>query len=155
MLLVIAATDGELRGATGLPGVELLTCGIGPVDAAIAVAYAPYSTLFPRAAAVVHQGGVGTTQQALRAGRPQLVVPFLGDQFDNAARVVRLGCGATLGRGRYRADRAATALERLLADPGLVDTAARIGRVAAQEDGAAVAAERIIALVTPAPRDPA
>lgn len=36
MLLVIAATDGELRGVTGLPGVERLTCGIGPVDAAIA-----------------------------------------------------------------------------------------------------------------------
>ena len=38
MLLVVAATEGELRGATGLHGIELLTCGIGPVDAAIAVA---------------------------------------------------------------------------------------------------------------------
>ena len=151
----------SLKAARSLGRRAVLLVGpkgdVGVADGpdAIAVAYAPYSTLFPRAAAVVHQGGVGTTQQALRAGRPQLVVPFLGDQFDNAARVVRLGCGATLGRGRYRADRAATALERLLADPGLVDTAARIGRVAAQEDGAAVAAERIIALVTPAPRDPA
>lgn len=34
----------------------------------IAVNYAPYSELFPRAAAIVHQGGMGTTAQALLAG---------------------------------------------------------------------------------------
>ena len=53
--------------------------------------YAPHSLLFPRAAAAIHHGGIGTTGQALRSGRPQLVVPFMGDQFDNAARVARLG----------------------------------------------------------------
>ncbi len=31
-----------------------------------AVDYAPYAALFPRAAAIVHQGGVGTTAQAMR-----------------------------------------------------------------------------------------
>ncbi|MBX9614578.1 MAG: glycosyltransferase [Caulobacteraceae bacterium] len=130
-----------------------LSVGDGPD--VLALAYAPFSSLFPRAAAIVHQGGVGTTQQALRAGRPQLVVPHLGDQFDNAARVVRLGCGATLGRGRYRADRVEAVLERLLADSGVEATATRLGVVAAQEDGAAVAAERIIALLTLAGRESA
>lgn len=115
---------------------------------AIALPYAPFSLLFPRAAAVVHQGGVGTTQQALRAGRPQLVVPYLGDQFDNAARVVRLGIGASLGRGGYRGRRVAAVLERLLRDPTGVETAARLGGVAAQEDGAAVAAEKIVDLLS-------
>lgn len=114
---------------------------------AIAVPYAPFSTLFPRAAAIVHQGGVGTTQQAIRAGRPQLVVPHLGDQFDNARRVVRLGCGATLGRDRYRAEPAAAVLSRLLADPGLAETSARLGLVARREDGAAGAADRILRLI--------
>ncbi|WP_309627405.1 nucleotide disphospho-sugar-binding domain-containing protein [Brevundimonas sp.] len=123
-----------------------LSVGDGPD--VLALPYAPFSSLFPRAAAVVHQGGVGTTQQALRAGRPQLVVPFLGDQFDNAARIVRLGCGATLGRGRYRADRVEAVLERLLADPSVEATATRLGVVAAQEDGAAVAGERIIEMLT-------
>ena len=37
--------------------------------------YAPYSELLPRAAATVHQGGIGTTAQALRAGRPMIIVP--------------------------------------------------------------------------------
>ena len=31
--------------------------------------YAPFSALFPRAEAIVHQGGVGTTGQAMRSGR--------------------------------------------------------------------------------------
>jgi UDP:flavonoid glycosyltransferase YjiC (YdhE family) len=39
-------------------------------DGVIVADYAPYSELFSRAAAVVHQGGAGTTAQALRAGVP-------------------------------------------------------------------------------------
>ena len=35
----------------------------------------------------MHQGGVGTTAQALRAGVPQLIVPAAADQPDNAARI--------------------------------------------------------------------
>lgn len=122
--------------------------GVADGPDAIAVAYAPFSKLFSRAAAIVHQGGVGTTQQALRAGRPQLVVPFLGDQFDNAARVVRLGCGATLSRRAYRAERVAEMLGGVLADPTGVETARRLGVLASREDGAAVAAERIVEMLS-------
>ena len=43
-------------------------------DDIIGVPYAPYSRLFPRAACVVHQGGVGTTGQVLRAGVPHLIM---------------------------------------------------------------------------------
>ncbi|HYY98929.1 MAG TPA: glycosyltransferase, partial [Pyrinomonadaceae bacterium] len=43
---------------------------------AAAFDYAPYGDLLPRARAVVHQGGIGTTGQALRSGLPMLVVPF-------------------------------------------------------------------------------
>lgn len=118
----------------------------GAADA-IAVAYAPYSLLFPRAAAIIHQGGVGTTQQALRAGRPQLVVPHLGDQFDNGARIARLGAGATLSRDAYRSEAVAPVIERLLGDNGLNATAVRLGEIAIQEDGAAQAAVRIAGLL--------
>jgi len=57
------------------------------------LAYAPYSEVFPLAAGVVHQGGAGTTAQALRAGVPQIIRPFAHDQPDNAARITRLGVG--------------------------------------------------------------
>ncbi len=79
--------------------------------------YAPYSLLFPRAAAVVHQGGVGTTAQALKAGKPMLVMPYSHDQPDNARRMARLGVARVLPRERYTGDRAARALELLLRSP--------------------------------------
>ena len=52
--------------------------------------YAPYSALFKRAAMVVHQGGVGTVAQCLRAGKPMLIMPYSHDQPDNARRMRRL-----------------------------------------------------------------
>ena len=53
--------------------------------------HAPFSQLLPRAAALVHRGGIGTAAQALKAGVPQLVAPCCYDQFDNAAHLQRLG----------------------------------------------------------------
>lgn len=126
-----------------------LSVGAGDPDIHVA-AYAPFSLLFPRAAAIVHQGGVGTTHQALRAGRPQLVVPHLGDQYDNAARVVRLGCAGTLARTAYRADRVARSLGTLLDDPAVVARAQALAAPALAEDGAAAAADLIAALIRPA-----
>jgi rhamnosyltransferase subunit B len=113
-----------------------------------AAAYAPFSLLFPRCAAIVHQGGVGTTQQALRAGRPQLVVPHLGDQYDNGARVVRLGCGATFSRSDYHPDRIVPALQAMLNDPTMRERAAAVGDSARPEDGAARGADLIAAMLS-------
>lgn len=105
--------------------------------------YAPYSELFPRAAAIVHHGGIGTTAQALRAGRPMVIVPFSHDQPDNAARTVRLGVATTIARKRYSAARAADSLRTVLADPAYRDQAARCASEIAREDGAAAAADAI------------
>jgi rhamnosyltransferase subunit B len=60
--------------------------------------YAPYSALFPRAAMVVHQGGVGTVAQCLRAGKPMLIMPYSHDQPDNARRMRRLGVARVIER---------------------------------------------------------
>ena len=67
--------------------------------------------LLPRASVIVHQGGVGTAAQAMRDGRPMLVVPFGHDQFDNAARLCQLGVAKVLYRSQYKA---ATALRKVL-----------------------------------------
>lgn len=107
----------------------------------LAVSYAPHSEVFPRAAAIVHQGGVGTTAQAMRAGRPMLIVPFAHDQFDNAARVKRLGAAEVLYRGRYNARRAAWRLEHLLQSASHAEAAARVGERVQAEDGALAAAD--------------
>jgi len=60
----------------------------------------PFREVFPYACVVVHHGGLSTTAQALFAGCPQLVVPFAHDQFNNAARVKRLGAGLSLPSGK-------------------------------------------------------
>ena len=60
------------------------------------VAYAPFQQLFPRCAAVVHHGGIGTLAKAFAAGVPQLALPVAYDQTDNGIRVKRLGAGEWL-----------------------------------------------------------
>ena len=79
--------------------------------------YLPLKLLLPRAAALVHHGGIGTTAEALRAGIPQLVVPLAHDQFDNAARVRRLGAGLTINATRLSPRTLGRQLSRLLSSP--------------------------------------
>ncbi len=45
-------------------------------DGVVAFDYVPFSKLFPRAAAIVHPGGIGTTGLAMCSGRPMLVMPW-------------------------------------------------------------------------------
>ena len=84
---------------------------------AMQVGYAPFGALLPRLRALVHHGGIGTSAQALAAGLAQLVVPFAHDQFDNAARLRRLGVAVTLPTTAPAADWRA-ALRCLLDAPG-------------------------------------
>jgi UDP:flavonoid glycosyltransferase YjiC (YdhE family) len=112
-------------------------------DSAIAVPYAPFSQLFPHASVVVHQGGSGTTAQALRAGRPALIMPCGFDQPDNAARVKRIGAGLSISRNRYTARAAAQKLQKLLGDPSIAANAERIGRRLQSEGGLRSACDAI------------
>jgi rhamnosyltransferase subunit B len=143
-----AAAAVELgRRAVLLVGRDLRNRSAEPLPAGvIACEYAPYSELFPRAAAIVHQGGVGTTAQALRSGRPMLVVPFAHDQPDNAARVERLGVARQLSRSRYTASRAAAELRKLLEDPRYAASATEVGCRIQSEDSVGTACDAIEAL---------
>ena len=89
--------------------------------------YVPLSQVLPRAAALVSHGGIGTLSQALAAGIPQLVMPLGFDQFDNAARLERLGVAATLIPRRFRGPAVAHELAWLLTST----VVARACRVAA------------------------
>jgi len=114
---------------------------------AIALERAAYHRLFPAAAAVVHHGGIGTLAQALRAGRPMLVVPHAHDQPDNAHRAARLGVARVLAPRRYRAAAVEGALRALLEDPHIAARAAAVGEVVRWEDGVRAACEGIEAAV--------
>jgi rhamnosyltransferase subunit B len=104
---------------------------------------APHQLLFPRASAIVHQGGIGTTAQALRSGHPMLVVPHGHDQPDNAFRVTNLGVARTVFPRRYKAGRVARELERLLGDERYRERSAATSALVRAEGGADDAAQAI------------
>jgi rhamnosyltransferase subunit B len=110
---------------------------------AMHAAYVPFDLLAPRVAAFVHHGGVGTCAQVLAAGRPQLITPFAHDQFDNAARLARLGVAASVAHDAPAAQWSA-ALSALLRDPATAGAcAAMAARMASEQDAPAQIAEWI------------
>jgi UDP:flavonoid glycosyltransferase YjiC (YdhE family) len=133
--VLLGAQDAPGSGSSGAahPGV-------------FALPYAPYSQIFPHAAAIVHQGGSGTTGQAMHAGRPQLIVPYGWDQPDNGARVARLGAGLCLARSAYTAGSAAAALERLLLEARFAARAAEVSARLHKEDGLTEACDAVEAV---------
>ncbi len=111
------------------------------------VPYAPYSQVFPSASVIVHQGGSGTTGQALRAGKPMLFVPWGWDQPDNGARVERLGAALCIPRERYTAERATAALRRLTDDASFALQSQAAATQIRYENGLTIAADRIEGLL--------
>ena len=109
----------------------------------VAFDYAPFSEIFPRSAAVVHQGGIGTMGQALRSGRPMLVVPFAHDQPDNALRAKGLGVARLVYPWRYSARRVAGHLRILLEEPGYRARAGEVAKQVRSEDGVGAACAAI------------
>src|SRR5215471_16062960 len=107
----------------------------------IAVPYAPHAAVFPRASVIVHQGGIGTTGEAMRAGRPMLVVHYSHDQPDHAVRLTRLGIARRLPRERYNASTAVQQIQALLQDPNYAVRAADIGTRISKEKGVATASD--------------
>jgi MGT family glycosyltransferase len=147
---VLLVGEHGLNDVPGVPPAAHAPAG----ERVVAVPYAPHSELLPRALAVVHQGGVGTTAQAMRAGRPMLVVPFSHDQPDNADRLRRLGVARVLRRAHVGAAALASELESLLADRALALRAAEVAERIKLEPGAAGAAdaiERVLAAGASAP----
>jgi sterol 3beta-glucosyltransferase len=106
----------------------------------------PHGLLLPRTAVAVHHGGIGTVAAAVRAGVPQVIRPFLGDQPFWARRVHELGIAAPPLTGRLTADRLAAAIDDAAVKAG---TAQELAAQVRAEDGAAAAVARIerVALV--------
>jgi UDP:flavonoid glycosyltransferase YjiC (YdhE family) len=105
--------------------------------------YAPYSKLFGRVALAVHQGGVGTTAQCLRAGRPMLIMPYSHDQPDNARRMKRMGVARVIQRSNYKPWRVARRVRAMLAEPEFEARARAAAEEVAREDGVKTACDAL------------
>jgi sterol 3beta-glucosyltransferase len=125
---VISSGWGGLS-RSGLPGF------VFPVDRV------PHDWLFPRVAAAVHHGGVGTTAAALRAGIPSIIVPYFADQFFWGRRVSELGLGPRpVPRASLSADALARAMKTALGDAAMRGRCASMALRIAGENGVETAA---------------
>jgi UDP:flavonoid glycosyltransferase YjiC (YdhE family) len=105
-------------------------------DAVFSVPFADYSWLFPRAAAIVHQGGVGTASYALAAGVPQVTVPYCLDHTFWAARLREAGVAPNgILRSRISAPGLVRAITTVLDQPRFRDAASRCAARVRQENG--------------------
>lgn len=137
----IAATKKLGRRAVLLTGGAGDTGAVPPSIGAFD--YVPYSAVFPRAAAIVHSGGIGTLAQALAAGRPQLITPVAFDQPDNARRAAKLGLARVLPFERATATALARELAIVMTNESHARSAERVGDALSREDGAHVAADAL------------
>lgn len=108
----------------------------------------PHDWLFPRVAAAVHHGGSGTTAAGLRAGVPNIIVPFGFDQHLWGRRIAALQLGPPpIPHTALTAERLAAALRQATSDDRLRDRARRFQEILQHEDGigrAVAAIERYV-----------
>lgn len=112
------------------------------------VAAVPHDWLFPQMAAAVHHGGAGTTGAALRAGKPTIICPFVGDQTFWGRRVAALGAGPVpIPLRKLTAEKLAEAIKKVVTDSDMRQRAAALGETIRAENGTANAVAQIINVV--------
>lgn len=99
-----------LRGVL-LPGWSGITLSPEP-DILHVASEVPYGWLFPRSACIVHHGSHGAAAAALFAGRPSIVMPYLG-------------CQETMGKALLWAGVATAMLDPMSFDPSRLADAIR------------------------------
>ena len=107
------------------------------------VDWVSYARTMPRCDAVICHAGHGTLARALASGVPVVACPSEGDMAENAARVRWAGAGVSLPRRLQTPRGVRLALRRLLSNPAYAETARRLGRWAAENDGATLAADAV------------
>ncbi len=76
--------------------------------------YIDFEYALPKALAIVHHGGIGTTAQAIKAGIPQLIRPLKYDQPDNADRIYKLGLGTYVMPEKFKVEQVAPIIGNML-----------------------------------------
>lgn len=144
----------EAIDAAGCRAIVQLAAGDAPAHPRIfRLGAAPHDVLFPRCAAIVHHGGAGTTQAAMRAGRPSVLVAHITDQFLWGKVLSRHGVAPPhLTRKGLTPKKLAAAIGQALAAPAMAAKAAALGAQMQAEDGIATAVKLIEAACAAHPR---
>jgi UDP:flavonoid glycosyltransferase YjiC (YdhE family) len=105
----------------------------------------PHDWLFPKVAAIIHHGGAGTTGAALRAGKPMVVCPFVGDQPFWGRRMTDLGVSPPpIPQAKLTTERLADAIKLAVTDNNIYEHAASLGETIRAENGVERAVKHIL-----------
>lgn len=154
----VVAMLGEAIERAGVRGViqapEAVLRAAPPRASVHHISRAPHVHLFPRCSMIVHHGGAGTTQSALIAGRPSIVVPHAADQFYWGDVLHRRGAAVKpLSATALTPERLAARIREVGSRPELTTQAGTIGRALSAERGPERAAE-LVERAMLSPRDP-
>lgn len=119
-------------------------CGFRSDERIMYVSAAPHHLVLPRCAAAVHHGGAGTTQSAMLAGVPHVVIAHISEQEHWARELQRVGvAGRPLRRRSVDAAALAQRIGEVLQMPDARSRAMALARAMAGENGVANAVRLI------------
>jgi UDP:flavonoid glycosyltransferase YjiC (YdhE family) len=149
-----AIIDAALAGLADEPGSIIVTTSAidparfaAPHERTRIQRFLPHAAIINAIDVVVTHGGMGTTQRALAAGVPLVVVPWGRDQKESARRVQHSGAGVMLAPKHLSPNRLRTAVR---AARGRTTQACRVAEAFADAGGAARAVEVLDGLRRPA-----
>jgi UDP:flavonoid glycosyltransferase YjiC (YdhE family) len=141
MLDALGALDVDVLATVGS---HLDIDDLGPMPGNIRVErFFPQHLVLDRVAVVCSHGGAGSTLGAAAIGVPQLVNPLVADQWETADAIAGAGAGIVVEVNQRNPEFLATAVQRLLKEPGFSDAASRV----AEEMGAMPSAQDIVPIV--------
>ncbi|MBY5768540.1 glycosyltransferase family 1 protein [Rhizobium leguminosarum] len=108
--------------------------------------YLPIAEVMPYVSAVIHHGGIGTLSEAVRAGVPQLILPYYADRPDNAFRLSELGVAEFFPPALWEPAQISESMSRLLT-PEFKMRCEALSRRACEGDAADSFCEAIEAMV--------
>lgn len=141
-LLAAAAKSASVRAVIQAP--HWSEFGFSPGSQVHYVSAVPHAAVFPRCELIVHHGGAGTSQAAVRAGKPSVVVAHTAEQELWGRELARIGVAfPPVHRRSVVPDQIAAAITRVACSPRLSDRARTLGASVVEEGGVATAVRLI------------
>ena len=118
--------------------------GFKSTDRVHFVSSAPHTAIFPQCSVIVHHGGAGTSQTALLAGTPSVVVSHTSEQAFWGRELEGIGvAGKQIFWRDCHSDNLSTAIKRVIESREVSQMAKQIGTEMAKENGVATAVRMI------------
>lgn len=118
-----------------------------PSDSILVIKEAPHDWLFQRVSSAIHHGGLGTTAAVIKAGIPNLAIPFAFDQNLWGSMSFKAGLGPKpIALKKYRKDLFEEALWDLLNNHTFITRSRDLSLKIQEEKGVEKATEKILDL---------